>query len=94
MAGPVVASSVLVAWLYTSPARNLLAALLWQAMNTVAFALFPTIDLVPGADPRGFVLQATLYVLAAAIVVATWCPRTLTSRAESAGPPDLMPTVA
>src|SRR5215470_3175396 len=42
----VVASSVLVTWLYNSTGRNLLVALLWHAMNNLSLALFPTIELV------------------------------------------------
>jgi membrane protease YdiL (CAAX protease family) len=76
----VVASSVLVTWLYNSTGRNLLVALLWHTMNNLALALFPTLDLVSDADPRGFIVQAVLYVLTAAAVVLIWGPRTLSHR--------------
>jgi Sodium/calcium exchanger protein len=81
----VVASSVLVTWLYNSTGRNLLVALLWHTMSNLALALFPTVDLVSGADPRGFGVQAVLYLLTAAAVVRIWGPRTLSHRGGAAG---------
>jgi hypothetical protein len=81
---------VLVAWLYNSTSGNLLVALLWHTMNNLALALFPTIDLVPGADPRGFVVQAVLYVLTAAVVLI-WGLRTLRHQGISSADRPLVP---
>ena len=86
----VVASSVLVTGLYNRTGRNLLVALLWHTMTNLALALFPTIDLVPGADPRGFVVQTVLYVLTAAVVLI-WGLRTLRHQGISSADRPLVP---
>jgi hypothetical protein len=80
--------------LYNSTGGKLLVALLWHTMNNLSLALFPTIDVVPGADPRGFFLPAVLYVLAAAIVVAAWGPRMLSHHGGTPRTRDLAPTAA
>jgi membrane protease YdiL (CAAX protease family) len=72
-----VASRVLITWIYNNTGRSVSATILHHVLINVVSVFFPTIGLQ--YDPR---TTGLIITVAAAVVTVVWGPRTLTRRAE------------
>ena len=67
----VVASTILITWLYNNTSGNLLVAMLFHAMSNLSIQVFPVVS---GVDQSAFIYLAILHMIAAAFVVLVWGP--------------------
>jgi len=68
----IVSGSIMLTWIYNNTGGSILATMLFHTMINLSFFMFPTLETVLGG-----LYLLILSVLAAAVIVAIFGPRTL-----------------